>query len=139
MVTQQSCVVRSHEDVPHVSEVDVVPVVVPDPLDPEPDPEDPDPDPVDPDPEDPPVLDPPDPEPVDPDPDPEDPPGLVPEPVPEPLSSTGASFPPHAIAKKIAANENAFVDFKTNLFLEPLNEILFFDRAELRGGVQHVR
>lgn len=104
-----------------MSAVDVVPVVVPDPLvDPDPDPEDPDPvDPLDdPDPEDPPELDPPDPDPEDP-PLPVDdpPPPLEPEPVPL-LSSTGASLPPHAIAKKIAANENAFVDFKTNLFLE---------------------
>jgi hypothetical protein len=81
---------------------------------PPPDPVEPDPDPLDPD--DPPLLDPPDPE-LD------DPPLLDPLPdlLPEPelvLSpSTDAIFPPHAIAKKIAANENAFVDFKTNLFL----------------------
>jgi hypothetical protein len=118
--TQQSCVVRSHEDDPHVSDVLVLPVVVPDPVpEPpvvEPEPEDPDPDPLDePDPEDPllPELDDPPLLPVDPL------PGLLPfDPVPDPLSSTVAIFPPHAIAKKITANENAFEDFKTNLFLE---------------------
>lgn len=120
--TQQSCVVRSHDDVPHVSVVDDVLVVDPDPpvVDPDPDPEDPDPDPLDdPDPEDPPVLDPPEPE-LDDDPLPLlDPlPGLVPEPEPVPSPSTDAIFPPHATTKKIAANENAFVDFKTNLFLD---------------------
>jgi hypothetical protein len=98
----------------------VLPVVVPEPPVVVPPPEDPDPDPVEPD--DPPVLDPlpelDDPAPllpVDP------PPGLLPfDPVPDPVPSpsTDAIFPPHAIAKKIAANENAFEDFKTNLFLE---------------------
>jgi hypothetical protein len=115
IVTQQSCVVRSHEDVPHVSDVEVTvpvdpepPVVDPppdDPVDPDPDPEDPVADPPEPELDDPPLL---------------DPPGFDPEAPPEPVPSpsTDAIFPPHAIAKKIAANENAFEDFKTNLFLD---------------------